>query len=1026
MSFPRPLLRGLTLLTISGCLPTAAPEQRRSAWWTEIAPRLGQASLAFRATDHGYQASAPDGLGVLVDADGALLRLGDDKLRLSLRAWGREGAGQRAPATTPTPGPCLPSGETLPDGTCARGLAQDHGGITTFWTPRTQGLQQSWEIAAPPPGPGPLVLAVQVDGASVTVDADGQGAWLDGDQGAAIRYDELAAWDAEGEPLDAWMEEDAQGLWIRVDDTGAAWPITVDPIASTATTTLTGSATGGRFGYAVSGAGDVNNDGYGDVVVGAPWASSAAGAVYVYHGTSTGLRSTATRTISGGTAGNYLGYSVDGAGDVNNDGYDDIVVGAPGVGSLRGAAYVYHGGSSGVSASATTSLSGAATGDQLGFAVAGAGDVNNDGYDDVIVGANAASSNAGAAYVYHGASSGVSSSASRSLSGSSGAYFGQAVAGAGDLDADGYADVIIGAPGVSSSRGAAYVYEGSSSGVGSTGTTLSGPSASAYYGASVDAAGDVNGDGYGDIIVGATGVTSGVGAAYVYHGRSSTVSTTATSSLSGRAATGYFGISVAGLGDVDGDGYDDVLVGAYGASTGTGAAYEFPGSSSGVSTSPDTSLTGSATYAYFGVWVAAAGDVDGDGYADAVVGAYGVSSNTGAIYLYLGEAQDADGDGYDATEDCDDTDARVYPGATESPGDGVDSDCDDAETCYVDSDNDGYRTTGTTTSADTDCADSGEAGSSEPSGDCDDSDSRANPGATEITGDGVDEDCDGDETCYVDQDADGHRTDTTIASADEDCDDRLEAVSTDPSDDCDDDDATVYPGATETVGDGLDQDCDGSEDCYKNVDGDAYRSDDTTASDDADCDDRWEADSSTEGGDCDDEDSRVYPGAEEKPYDGIDQDCDGADLLDVDSDGHDAEEAGGDDCDDEDPATYPGATEVDDGADNDCDGTVDTPGGADSGTDGGAEGGTDGGTEGGTEGSGQTDGGGEDGGTDGGDGSDGSADGGADGTEGGADTASGGGGSGGCSFGLDPYKALLLVGLGGLARRRGRRPAQKL
>jgi hypothetical protein len=119
--------------------------------------------------------------------------------------------------------------------------------------------------------------------------------------------------------------------------------------------------------------------------------------------------------------------------------------------------------------------------------------------------------------------------------------------------------------------------------------------------------------------------------------------------------------------------------------------------------------------------------------------------------------------------------------------------------------------------------------------------------------------------------------------------------------DCDDDDARLYPGATEIPYDGIDQDCDGSD--LTDVDGDGY--------------------SSTEAGgwDCDDSDSGVHPGAPEVPYDGVDDDCDGTDLLDVDGDGFRGEEAGGHDCDDTDPFVHPGAPETPgDDVDSDCDG----------------------------------------------------------------------------------------------------------
>ncbi len=234
----------------------------------------------------------------------------------------------------------------------------------------------------------------------------------------------------------------------------------------------------------------------------------------------------------------------------------------------------------------------------------------------------------------------------------------------------------------------------------------------------------------------------------------------------------------------------------------------------------------------------------------------------------------------DPTTDCDDSDATSNPGETEIVGNEVDNDCSGGETCYLDNDDDGYRpdSSSTKASTDNDCIDSGEATSSEPVNDCDDSDSAINPGATEITGDSVDQNCDGGETCYTDADDDGYRPDSTstVTSSDTDCTDSGEAVSTDPTTDCDDTDSTINPGATETVGDGVDQNCDNKETCYTDADNDGYRPDSTSTvtSSDTDCTDSGEATSSDPTSDCDDSDADINPG-ETEACDGVDNDCDG-------------------------------------------------------------------------------------------------------------------------------------------------------
>jgi len=142
--------------------------------------------------------------------------------------------------------------------------------------------------------------------------------------------------------------------------------------------------------------------------------------------------------------------------------------------------------------------------------------------------------------------------------------------------------------------------------------------------------------------------------------------------------------------------------------------------------------------------------------------------------------------------------------------------------------------------------------------------------------------------------------------------------------DCDDDDDASYPGATELVADGIDQSCDGEEICYADGDEDGWRTSVTLVSTDEDCDDAGEALAVDSAGDCDDSVASVYPGAAEVAYDGVDQDCDGEDLCDVDVDGFDDPRCGGTDCQDADAAINPGASEVFyDGVDADCDGWSD-------------------------------------------------------------------------------------------------------
>ena len=306
----------------------------------------------------------------------------------------------------------------------------------------------------------------------------------------------------------------------------------------------------------------------------------------------------------------------------------------------------------------------------FGFSVATAGDVNSDGYSDIIVGAGLHDSGAGSgadrgrAYVYLGSPSGPATTATWIGSGDENiAYYGYSVATAGDVNGDGYSDICVGAyrhdagAGLDANRGRAYVYFGSPSGpVTAPAWTGSGDQDGAFYGSSVATAGDVNGDGYSDIIAGASYHDSGAGSgadrgeAYVYLGSSSGPETTPAWTGSGDDDLALFGWSVATAGDVNGDGYSDMIVAAPGHNAGAGPgatrgrAYVYFGSPSGPATTAAWTGSGDQDGATFGFSVATAGDVDGDGYSEIIVGAPGHNADCsgmvfrGRAYVYFGSA----------------------------------------------------------------------------------------------------------------------------------------------------------------------------------------------------------------------------------------------------------------------------------------------------------------------------------------------------------------------------------------------------
>jgi hypothetical protein len=376
----------------------------------------------------------------------------------------------------------------------------------------------------------------------------------------------------------------------------------------------------GLFGSSAASAGDVNGDGYADLIVGAWGDSDQTGMAYLYFGGPAGVSGTPSVTLNGPDGANGLfGFSVASAGDVNADGYADIVVGAYGVpdggnNGGTGTAYVYFGGPKGPPTAPTVTLAGPdGTSGSFAYSVACAGDVNGDGFADIAIGANDAASGAGMVHVYLGGASGIGTVPSATLNGPGGTYteFGSSVATAGDVNGDGYADLVVGAPRASSSAGSAYVYLGGATGLAATpAVTLNGTDgANAYFGNSVACAGDVDGDGYADIVVGAPFGSSAPGSASVFLGGSSGVSTTAAAKWTGPdGAGGGFGYSVASAGDVNGDGHSDVVVGANGVSSATGSAYVYVSSASGAAAAPSTTLVGADQDYYFGQCVFGASD----------------------------------------------------------------------------------------------------------------------------------------------------------------------------------------------------------------------------------------------------------------------------------------------------------------------------------------------------------------------------------------------------------------------------------
>ncbi|MBL8681315.1 MAG: VCBS repeat-containing protein [Myxococcales bacterium] len=326
------------------------------------------------------------------------------------------------------------------------------------------------------------------------------------------------------------------------------------------------------FGSALDAAGDINGDGFGDLVVGA--ASATSGRAFVYFGSATGVATTPSVSLMG-AGGDEFGTGVSGVGDVDRDGYGDFAVGAPnamvpGLGAA-GTATVFLG-------RATMPITGpvllgTAVGERFGASVTGGGDFDADGFADVVVGAPRADVgplvDAGQARAFLGSATGLQTVSTASINGQrAGDNVGFALAVLGDFNGDSAAEAIAGGPNATM-NGCAVLGRGRRTG-GIFPTTsqarfeLSTPNPD-RAGSVVGAAGDVNNDGFSDFVFTApfasfSGTRSGV--AGVCLGTDVGVRSPCEGLLRNGVAGDQLGESAAGVGDVDGDGFDDVIIGA--------------------------------------------------------------------------------------------------------------------------------------------------------------------------------------------------------------------------------------------------------------------------------------------------------------------------------------------------------------------------------------------------------------------------------------------------------------------------------
>lgn len=339
MAFRGPLL---VVLSLSGCRPantgdgaTFGADSSLAGWLATLVLPTDAADDDFRVVKDGFEL-ARGGLVLRLDTAGALLKGHDGEAHIKTKAVGRRRDMIQVSGVQPTRADCRDAG-------CAPRVEFRSDAAVEWWVPAEERFEQGWTLRARPSGAGPIYVDVTVaDGSVELVDPTRL-------RIGSVRVSALSASDADGRPLPATFERMPEGYSIRVDDASARYPIEIDPIYDSATWTVRGDTGAQELGTAMAANADVNGDGYGDAIVG-----TSGSTVYVYLGSSTGLPDDPATTLTGPTSEVDYGETV-ASGDVNGDGYDDVLVGSARE-NTYGRVYVHFGSSAGVDTAADVTL----------------------------------------------------------------------------------------------------------------------------------------------------------------------------------------------------------------------------------------------------------------------------------------------------------------------------------------------------------------------------------------------------------------------------------------------------------------------------------------------------------------------------------------------------------------------------------------------------------------------------------------------------------------------------------------------